>query len=734
MHIMIKRIIKSLFGKTEEPEKVFTGSYTNHPTQDRPLTDEQKNYNFELMMDKSFIHQESAYRHQAIVLRRATEGNRLTLGEVLSEVAKEEESSVQSMAVAYRMAGFATEPSESIITDKSAIWNFDLFSCILKRKVDGHYSQGMFHETTIVVNCRSRRYIMMLTSLGGINTIKYMRVSMLIPDNQAEDDGRSLKTENAPVSISFIITYSEIENNPKYEKYDLLEKRVAQKQAANQELDELEQEYVHGQLEFQGHQYIGYGQWLFEKKRYYDAFSILERAFNFIRMKPLDGRNKNLMSVYYDICNSMGQSLSMMGREDEAVYYFKQGAPGNSLDKPNYLALSCAKLGNPTANNMMQNQLLSVAQKYGKDENWPEEVKQFSVDIPVALKIYKDQTDKWLAEHPKYDSTITIGYILKTLMGLNTKNIEPCMFVYDTNNGKFEKRIEEADTIVNYLINSSSERDRVFILSCNHVYYKSEGNEDKSLLCNHAPLVISTHSINGNETSAVMRVDIARSNFADNDDKREFVELNTPLCFTICLGVHENLAYGTDNDSLLAAIRKAIDLMEERRYFEVYKLAKWVFECTSNKMKSQSGVAYESEDELLWEILFEASCRIGFCLMEMKKINAAAYYLELASYSEQYQHIQEYVNFLTNSKDPQALSYIERFLADSPKPEEKADIEAWKYHMAFLKRRKAYVLIEAERFEEAKTLLTKELMNDPLCKQFAEGELNYIREQEQNKR
>ena len=43
-------------------------------------------FNIELMDFKTFIHHESAYRHQEIVIRRATESNRLTLGEVLSQL------------------------------------------------------------------------------------------------------------------------------------------------------------------------------------------------------------------------------------------------------------------------------------------------------------------------------------------------------------------------------------------------------------------------------------------------------------------------------------------------------------------------------------------------------------------------------------------------------------------------------------------------------------------------
>ena len=166
--------------------------------------------------------------------------------------------------------------------------------------------------------------------------------------------------------------------------------------------------------------------------------------------------------------------------------------------------------------------------------------------------------------------------------------------------------------------------------------------------------------------------------------------------------------------------------MDERRHFEAYKLAKWVFECASNRLKSPKGVYYESKDKLLWDIFFEASYRIGFCLMEMNKMNTSAYYLEIASHSMQYTHVQEYINFLSNSKDPQVLSVVEYVMANSPKPKDEEGLREWNFHMAFLKRRKAYALIEEKRFEEARTFITSELLNDPQCKDFAQGELNYI--------
>ena len=75
--------------------------------------------------------------------------------------------------------------------------------------------------------------------------------------------------------------------------------------------------------------------------------------------------------------------------------------------------------------------------------------------------------------------------------------------------------------------------------------------------------------------------------------------------------------------------------------------------------------------------------------------------------------------------DPQALDVVNEVIEKSPKPETEEGVLAWKHHMAFLKRRKAYILIDKNRLAEAEKLLM-EMTNDSLCKDFAEGELKYM--------
>ena len=721
--------VKSSVSETKATETAAIEDGDNKDNKREPL-------DFDLMEKQSFIHLESAYRHQAIKFRRASEDNRISLGEIVGGMfTNVQKSDVQSMALVYRLAIYDNqEEKEIIFNDTDEIWNYDLFSCILKRKTDeGHYTMGLAHETTMIVKCVHKTVILVLTSLGGSDTIKYMRVTLLSPSYDKDDDGHSFmtsestKTHNAPVILSFILSCSEVEENPEFGYYEQVEKTYNEKQNTHEKLDKVEEEYDHGMFEYRPQYYPGYGEWLFEQERYYDTFFTLERVFNFVR-GSFDDVNKEWLSAYYMACNKMGICLSKMGREDEAIYYFRQGAPELTLQMPNYVALSTAKLGNPNAISLMNNWLMMVSQKYGKHDQWSEEVKQFSADVPVALANFKKKMDAALAADPTYDFRITIGYVLDRLMGIGQKNISRTMFVYDVENNKLLTRIADSDSISNYVLNTKEACDKVFVLSCSYAHYVTNEEFDKSILCTNAPIVISTHSATVAESAVVMRVDVVRCNFNNDDDKRGFDKLNLPLTRTFCLGESDSINYTQNKDSLLEAIRKAIDYRYEKRFVESLKLANWVFECTMNMVKNKTGLEFESQDELLKDILLESSYSVGYSLMELGNTAAASYYLELARYSMQYEHIQEYINFLSNTKDPQALEVVNDVLKHSPRPNNAEGEKRWKYHMAFLKRRLAYILIDKKKYADAENLL-KEMLDDPLCKEFAEGELNYLEQQ-----
>ncbi len=150
-----------------------------------------------------------------------------------------------------------------------------------------------------------------------------------------------------------------------------------------------------------------------------------------------------------------------------------------------------------------------------------------------------------------------------------------------------------------------------------------------------------------------------------------------------------------------------------------------MYENVLDKLKDKTGLCFDSEDDTLWKIFFESAYVVGFCLMEMGKMREALYYLEVAARSNQNEHVREYINCLSNTKDPLALEIIDDIIARTPKPDEEDAMEEWNFHMSFLNRRKVYVLIEKKRYDEARKLLM-EMLDNPLSKEFAQGELAYI--------
>ena len=578
-----------------------------------------------------------------------------------------------------------------VIDDASDIWHFDVFAPFVEDKTTGKQLFPMVWspETTLILKTKEQQIIISLNEVGRIGyEYSMIRATILIPNYSMSDDCRSVRanSNSAPFTDSLILSYGEVKDNPEFnicrysEEYKEIEASVnkkAQKHPEYDEYSELELVYIHAAIEFNPPYYINHGKWLFERQdhRNYDAYTTLERAFYYLQPR-LNAGDENTKSLFYDISNKMGICLSMLGREDEASYYFRQ------TDKD---GLMCDKASQALAHHRNQ-----------------------------AEHTTSSRCDDWL----------TIGYALSVLLGLKKKNLAPCMFVYDATNRTFLQRIEDQDAIVDYTLNDERAKDKVFVLSCSHSHYKTGDEEDKSILCTNAPVIISTHAIHGENSSSIMRVDVVRCNFCfDNDKRREDMPSNIPVTYSFTVGLNRGEIFTMDRQSLAEGISVVWHLMDEKRYIETLKLSKWVFDCVRNQQAE--GVIDELEDESLRKIAYYAAYHAGFCLMELEKMTTASYYLEIASHAMNYEYVQEYINCLSNTKDLRALPVIEEVMKNSPMPFSSDGIKEWEYHMAFLRRRKGYVLIDLGRIAEARAYLT-EMLNDPVNKDFAENELNYI--------
>ena len=109
------RIFKKIFGKKDESseQSCQTTDLNGQPEEGKHYID------FDLLHNKELVHLESAYRHQEIVFRRATETNRITLGEILTGLFKTERTSIESLAIMYRLGFMNDDKAEELIHARS---------------------------------------------------------------------------------------------------------------------------------------------------------------------------------------------------------------------------------------------------------------------------------------------------------------------------------------------------------------------------------------------------------------------------------------------------------------------------------------------------------------------------------------------------------------------------------------------------------------------------------------
>ena len=687
-------------------------------------------FDFESTTFREFIRLEAAYRNQYVGIRRSTENDRITLGEVINCVFEEiERWSVSSMAVICHNALSDDSAEETILTNFDEIWKYDLFSCIQKGHVGSQEIEVSYYETTLVLKTSYRNIILTVKNIGTFENFAYYRVTLLSPDNSDTDDGHSFKdrdvdkTANAPFVMSFIISHHKVEDNSDLVFFDTLEQVVNQKIEGKEELDKIEEELMHGKFEFIPFAYPGYGNNLYEQNRYYDAYSQLMRAYN--HLIEHEKNNSERSSLFYQVCTNIGKCLMKLERFDEASFFFKQGAPGLTFQQPNYLALCKAKMGNPFSIKEMDDWMKMIFHGQGKSWDLSEDVKEAQKEIPRSLVRYHRAMELYFQSSDRYDDKITIGFVLDRLLCIKQKNIMPGMSIYDLKNNSFLSRISDPQSVAQFILNREESQDKVFVLSCSHAGHIIHDEVDQSKLCLCTTVILSTHAIHVENGDSCMRVDIVRANFKYDDDKRSFISPNLPLNATFCLGVSDGWTFTTSKKDLSAAMSTADFLMRNCRFVESYQLAKWIFEYSLHRLKVRMGQEFFIYDPAVVSLLFDAAFCVGYSLMELNLMYAAYYYLEIASHSQDAEHIHEFINCLANTNDPQSLDVIEETLRNSPKPEDENYISAWNYHIAFLKRRKAYVLIERKMYVEAKQLL-KEMIEEPLSRDFALNELRYL--------
>ena len=164
-------------------------------------------------------------------------------------------------------------------------------------------------------------------------------------------------------------------------------------------------------------------------------------------------------------------------------------------------------------------------------------------------------------------------------------------------------------------------------------------------------------------------------------------------------------------------------LHRQKRYYEATSCLENAYRLLNSNIDKKS----LEERNLFLEVCY----MLGFCYNELQQYDRAYYYLTFVTGVNRTLYAEEYVNCMIYLGDYRSLMTIDGILEDlhnSIVEDEEGEVEQSVHpFLQFLYRRKAYVLVELHRFDEAEEML-RQMIDDPESGGFALDELAYIQQ------
>lgn len=660
---------------------------------------------FDALSKKTFYRAEATYRHQQIVLPRYHADSGIPLQSIMEQIVPETIPQITDLTIVRTVQCGDLDKKYKYVKDKKDILAYDLFGDMFWKNDEGEFLPVTGTNITLVIRTAGEDvppYLILFARGTAIAyEATYIRISIMGPTNLDNDDLRTSKSNSTPLMTSFLIACDKKDDLERFADYEEAEQRVlAAHNQGNEQKNEVDEELLYGLFEFKPNTYYyGYGKWLFEQERYYDAYVNFMRVMN--TMKPdLPEASK----YFYEMCKLTARCLMKFDSKEMAGYYYSLAYSGGE-DIADEYADYLAALGDVRALSISTQKLMDEAAIYGSQENWPQSEKDRVFDILVAYKKACDSRKETFKD-AVFCSNMSIGFVLRSLLNINANNVSGMSVTLKDGETSTIQSVWD-ESFYKYLTAGTT-----MVLPYSRAYYATGETVDKSILCHASSIVIRVDQADVNKN--LVRVSIMIPNFNNDDDKHEFTEVNVPVGISFIMSSDENPKLENAKE-VESVINYANQCSEQKRFVEALMALEYVYNVLSSEYL---GLAEEKKS-----LLYESAYNIGFCYEELLLHELAMFYLDYASRSKIGKHIQEYINALTNYKDPRALDVIREvqkagFGADPESGE-------YKFHFAFLKRREAYVLIDKNRLDEAEVLL-KEMLNDPECKDFAEDELDYI--------
>lgn len=646
-------------------------------------------------MFQETLYYESVCRHQSIQFPRFTKENPATLGFLIETLFPDCQGKIKC-AINLSIQCFTAESQSSLITNPKDIEAICPIDEILYVNNEGEELPRSGLNNTYLIRFNDEAPIAEVLfhfrcTAGFAFNIDYVRVSVMVPPLGQKDNLHSgipgadkpIVLENhAAEHLCFMIVEDRSDNRKIINEYESIERSIDKKLKTGEKLTEQEQNVHDGYTEFKDlSDYIGYGRWLQSQERWTDAYRQFIRVWH-ISHNIINNHPEQDHSWLYELAFDIGKCLSKLERFEEAVY-FLQLASEKKKEAEDEIDIAYIHLGDIR---IKESSIHLLAQRRA-------EINKATESSYVANKL-------------------SMGDLLGELFGAMPGSLTGMIICRDDDT--IDTRISDAKDVWNTPLAAIAAANTTALVMYRPVGYITGNEADKSILCTDTSFVIRVNKAMTGQEDGLLRINIMLPAFNPDPTKMFLQEANIPEGISIIVGTSEPPTNSESSNSSL--FEHCNRLADSGRYFERCFEAKYIF----NRLLSRWAELDESEKS----DFFEAAYQIGFSYMDFRMEEKAYYYLEIASQSHVMNYMREYLNCLSNSFDPRTMAVIDSFLNIDVHEFEPAIANDWK---SFLMRRKAYQLVEARKFAEARIVLNTLLEDsDPVNQQYAKAELQYI--------
>ena len=689
---------------SQNPKGESTTTTPHEPTPEELEKQQQE------MSVKAFLYMESSFRSQEISMRehltfpRSNTEKFVTFRDVLTKVYPELSERLGTKAMLSHVDN-GTVVAEGVLPLADFI-DHSPFMFVFQNAEDG--TTSVIDQITVLSfeikaeDGKSDYLTLCVKPIGTTADSVYLRLSLLKP-HEGKDDMLTSRSACFPEANSLIMVYDVLDPTEHLKNFEVVENAAVKNLKEHKPLDPYQDEVLHGMtgIHHPGY-YVGYGKWLLEHKRFYDAYVFFFRAYNSIRPE-FAAVPKEIKEQYFQACYGLGLCLFNLGFYEKAAYFLQLSMEGGQQFIGAYV--ESLALASHNRVNFFLNQLRNQA---SQSKSAAQELQRMENLVKQTEKNYQAPTSLDMQHLP-------LSYVLT-----NWFNAEPaCVLgasITPTVEGEPGRTIQNGEEVWN--LNLYDLKDSIVYIRYSRSQAETGIARDESILCHHNCIVLNLHSVETESGKDAVRVNMILPNFPNNDDKWVPGPCNVPIHTSFVIGT-DGIEQTYTNKDLKEVFATSLQLKNENRIFEAMR----GFEFIHRALKiDYTKVSATDEDE---EMFFDSTFELGYCMVELGLFESATYYLDWAQEGYKVDYAREYVNCLCNNLDHRALDVINNLIKNMTKPAEEEYQEAYHYFISFMKRRKAFVLINRRMFDEAETLL-KEMCEDPISKEYAEHELEFL--------